>query len=41
MATNHSRRWNRLEEIHTPNGPERWHRVIGRSEAELDQQMNE
>jgi hypothetical protein len=41
MATNHSRRLYRLEEIHTPNGPERWHQVIGHSEAELDGRMNE
>ena len=41
MATNHWRRLDRLEEIHTPNGPECWHRVIEHSEAELGQRMNE
>ena len=32
----------RLEEIHAPSeGPARWHRVIGHSDAELDEQVNE
>jgi hypothetical protein len=42
MATNHTRRLDRLEEIHTPSGrPERWHQVIGDTEAELDERTNE
>jgi hypothetical protein len=41
MATNHGRRLDRLEEIHTPSGPERWHRVIGHSDAELGERINE
>jgi hypothetical protein len=42
MATNHSRRLDRLEEIHAPSSrPERWHQVIGGSEAELDARMEE
>jgi hypothetical protein len=41
MTTNHSRRLDRLEEIHTPAGPERWHRVIGHSEAELEERIRE
>ena len=44
MATNHSRRLGRLEEIHTPRDdglPERIHRVIGWSEAELDERKRE
>jgi hypothetical protein len=42
MAMNHSRRLDRLEEIHSPSGrPDRWHRVIGRCESELDKRVNE
>jgi hypothetical protein len=42
MVANHSRRLDRLEEVHTPNGrPERWHDVIGHSEAELDTRTEE
>jgi hypothetical protein len=42
MATNHSRRLDRLEGVHVPeNCPECWHRVIGKSEAELDEQVAE
>ncbi len=42
MATNHSRRLDRLEEIHTPSGrPDRFHRVIGDSDAELEERMQE
>ena len=42
MATNHSRRLDRLEEIHTPSGrPARRHRVIGDTEAELDERTQE
>lgn len=42
MATNHSRRLDRLEEIHAPTGiPDRWHRVIGDSDAELEERMQE
>jgi hypothetical protein len=41
MAMNHSRRLDRIEEIHTPSGPERWHRVIGHSEAELEERIQE
>jgi hypothetical protein len=40
MATNHSRRLGRLEEIHAPSG-QRWHEVIDHSEAELDSRMHE
>jgi hypothetical protein len=40
MATNHGRRLNRLEEVYAPSRPERWHRVIGHSEAELDERMS-
>ena len=42
MASNHSRRLDRLEEIHAPSGrPERWHQVIGDTRAELDQRIAE
>ena len=42
MASNHSRRLDRLEEIHAPSGrPERWHQVIGDTEAELDERTRE
>jgi len=42
MASNHTRRLDRLEEIHAPSGrPERWHQVIGDSKAELDEKMQE
>jgi hypothetical protein len=41
VATNHGRRLDRLEEIQTPSGPERWHRVIGHSEAELEKRIRE
>ena len=42
MATNHTRRLERLEEIHAPGGrPERWHQVIGDTKAELDQRIAE
>jgi hypothetical protein len=42
MALNHSRRLDRLEEIHAPSDrPERWHQVIGESDAELEMRMNE
>jgi hypothetical protein len=42
MATNHGRRLDRLEEIHIPSDrPARWHRVIGNSDAELDERMRE
>jgi hypothetical protein len=37
MAINHGRRLDRLEEIHAPSSrPDRWHRVIGHSGAELE-----
>jgi hypothetical protein len=39
---NHSRRLDRLEERYAPAGfPARWHRVIGDTEAELDERMRE
>jgi hypothetical protein len=42
MATNHTRRLDRLEEIHAPSGrPDRWHRVIGHSDAELEERMQQ
>jgi hypothetical protein len=42
MASNHTRRLDRLEEIHAPGGrPERWHQVIGDTKAELDQRIAE
>jgi len=42
VAFNHSRRLDRLEEIHSPSEfPGRWHRVIGHSVAELDERIQE
>jgi hypothetical protein len=42
MASNHTRRLDRLEEAHAPSGrPERWHQVIGDTKAELDQRIAE
>jgi hypothetical protein len=42
MATRHGRRLNRLvEEAYASRRPVRWHRVIGHSEAELEERMNE
>ena len=42
MTSNHGRRLHRLEEAHAPSGrPERWHQVIGDTEAELDELTNE
>ena len=38
---NDNRRLDRLEEIHAPSGPARWHGVIGDSEAELDERIHE
>jgi hypothetical protein len=42
MATNHSRRLDRLEETHAPSGrPDRWHNVVGDTEAELNARVQE
>jgi hypothetical protein len=42
MASNHTRRLDRLEEIHAPNDrPERWHQVVSDTKAELDQRIAE
>lgn len=42
IVSNHGRRLDRLEEIHAPGErPERWHRVIGHSDVELEERMKE
>jgi hypothetical protein len=42
MATNHCHRLDRLEQTYAlSRRPERWHRVIGEEEAELDERVAE
>lgn len=42
MVGQQDRRLSRLEERYAPSGhPDRWHRVIGRSQRELDIQIDE
>ena len=42
IVTCHSRRLDKLEEIYAPSGrPERWHTVVGDTDTELDQRMED